>query len=108
MSQNTFLLIYIFPELQLLCFERQAIWPSRLNRITYGHVLSSKKCTPGPWFVRFSLVHFSFVRNFKTYPKYSVDADFPLSRLHSLFVRKIIRMCIIDFICAVLVHADIF
>ena len=31
--------------------------------------------TPGPWFVRFSLVRFSFVRNFKTPPKYLVRAQ---------------------------------
>ena len=33
------------------------------------------KNTPGPWFVRFSLVRFSFVRNFKTPPKYLVRAQ---------------------------------
>ena len=32
--------------------------------------------TPGPWFVRFSLVCFSFVSKFKTTPKYLVHADF--------------------------------
>ena len=31
-------------------------------------------CTPGPWFVRFSLVRFSFVRSFKRYPKYLLRA----------------------------------
>ena len=30
--------------------------------------------TPGPWFVRFSLVRFSFVRSFKRYPKYLLRA----------------------------------
>ena len=30
--------------------------------------------TPGPWFVRFSLVRFSNVRSFKRYPKYLLRA----------------------------------
>ena len=32
------------------------------------------KHTPSPWFVRFSLVHFSFVRSSKRHPKYLLRA----------------------------------
>ena len=50
--------------------------------------------TPGPWFVRFSLVRFSYVHLLKTVPKY--------------LVRKFVLMCIIDIICAFLVCAGFF
>ena len=68
-----------------------------------------KNNTPGPWFVQFSLVCFPFLRNFKRVPRYLVQADFSLiDRVIPSFVRKLVRMCNIDFICVFLVCADHF
>ena len=48
--------------------------------------------------MRFSLVGFSFVRIFKTIPKYLVHAVYPLlDRVNPSFVGKLVMMCFIDF-----------
>ena len=68
--------------------------------------------TPSPCFVRFPLVRFSFVRIFRTVPKYLVRALYPLfDRVNSSFVRKLVinvTLHIIDLICAFLVCAGFF
>ena len=65
--------------------------------------------TPSPWFVRFSLVRFPFVHNFKRVPRCFVHADFPLiDRVNPSFVRKLVTVCNIDFINVFLVCADYF
>ena len=51
--------------------------------------------------MRFSLVQFSLVGIFETFPKYLVHADFTLfDKVNPPFVCKLVTICIIDFICA--------
>ena len=53
------------------CFAAPALTRSFMPR--QGWALARKR-TPSPWFVRFLLVLFSFVRIFKPVPKYLVHA----------------------------------
>ena len=53
-----------------LCFEPRPI--KKFN--SCNNLWSSHLKTKGPWFVRFSLVLFSFVRSLKRYPKYLLCA----------------------------------
>ena len=46
-----------------------------LTIITWNIKSSIDLNTPSPWFARISLVCFSFVRIFKTFPKYLVHVD---------------------------------
>ena len=54
-------------------------------------------------------MRFPFVRTFKTFPKSFVHADVSLfGSVNPSFVRILVVMCIIDFIGAFLVCADLF
>ena len=65
--------------------------------------------TLSTWFMRFSLMRFSFEHIFKTVPKYLIHAVYPLfDRVNPSFVHKFEMICIIDLICACLLCKEFF
>ena len=86
-----------------LSITKNAIWSShpliRYVQIWTNLGLKCKRDGPNPWFVRFSLMHFSLVRIFKTVPKYLVHVVYPLfDRVNPSFMCKLITMSIIWFL----------
>ena len=92
------------------CFLRPFPWFGYHNICLLNQgVISSNLSFVNTRSMQFSLVSFSLMGKFKRVHKYLVRKDFSLFyRVNPSFVRKVVAMCIIDFICAFLVCADYF